>query len=118
MQDPTRLGAIERTKDERDFDLGSVAAPVTIPTTLNVDLSWLTTNFQGETPTCGAHAAAHFQAILEHQIDSTIKQRYSPRYLWTKIKQIDGLPLDAGTDMRSIFKALQNNGADDFEPLE
>jgi hypothetical protein len=112
------LGALERKPDNRDILLGAVQAPVSIPASYIPDVSWLKRNYQGQTPTCGAHAASHFQAILEHNIDPAAIQRYSPRYLWTKIKQIDGFALDAGTDMRSIFKVLQNAGADDFEPLE
>lgn len=115
---PNNLGAIERQKDSRDILLGSVQAPVTIPATYLPDMSWMKRNYQAQTPTCGAHAASHLQAILEHANTPTANQRYSPRYLWTKIKQIDGFPLDAGTDMRSILKVLQNTGADDFEPLE
>jgi hypothetical protein len=118
MQDRTKLGALERRKDGRDILLGSVQAPAAIPATFIPDISWLKRNFQGETPTCGAHALSHFQAILEHAAAPTISQRYTPRFSWIEIKLIDGFPLEAGTDMRSMFKAAQNNGADDFEPLE
>lgn len=37
-------------------------------------------------------------------------QDLSPKYLWKQIKLIDGYALDAGTDMRSIMKSLQNVG--------
>jgi hypothetical protein len=115
---PINLGAIERPKDERDFLLGAIQAPITIPAQYIPDISWLTQNWQSQIPACGSHAGSHFQAILEHQLTPTVNQRYTPRYLWIRIKQIDGFPLESGTDMRSIFKTLQNNGADDFEPLE
>ena len=118
MQDRTKLGALERPKDSRDILLGSVQAPADIPATFIPDISWLVRNYQGETPTCGAHALSHFQAILEHADAPTINQRYTPRFSWIEIKLIDGFPLEAGTDMRSMFKAAQNNGADDFQPLE
>lgn len=62
-----------------------------------------TTYWQGKMPACGAHAGAYLKTIQD-------KGEYSPRYLWIQIKQIDGYPLDAGTDMRSIFKALQKKG--------
>jgi hypothetical protein len=112
------LGAIERPVDNRDILLGSVQAPASIPASFIPDITWLKRNFQGQTPYCGAHASSHFQAILEHALTPTASQRYTPRYAWTKIKQIDGFPLSAGTDMRSIFKSLTTDGADDFEPLE
>jgi len=111
-------GAIERPKDERDFLLGSVQAPVSIPASYIPDVSWLVRNYQGQTPCCSAHAYSHFQAILEHQITPTVNQRYTPRFSWIEIKQIDGYPLESGTDMRSIFKVAQATGTNDFEPLE
>lgn len=112
------LGAIERPSDDRDFLLGSVQAPIQIPDSYIPDIAWFQPNYQGETPACGAHAASHLQAILEHQLSPNDTQHYTPRYIWTRIKQIDGFPLADGTDMRSILKTLQNKGAADFEPLE
>ncbi len=115
---PRNLGGVERKPDSRDFLLGSIQAPVSIPPSFAPDISWLVPNWQGELPACGAHAASHLQAILEHQNTPATAQRYTPRYSWIKIKQIDGFPLEDGTDMRSIFKSLTNDGANDFEPLE
>jgi hypothetical protein len=123
MQDPTKLGAIERPKDHRDILLGSVQAPVTIPETQPIDLSWLVRNYQGETSFCGEHAGTHFKAILDHDELPPVSERYTPRYGAIKLKTptspvCDGYAPDAGTDMRSIFKWLQTLGADTFEPLE
>jgi hypothetical protein len=115
---PKNLGALERTPDSRDILLGSVQAPVEIPASFIPDMSWLVRNYQGSTPCCGAHASSHFQAILEHALTPGGNPRYTPRFSWIKIKAIDGYPLTAGTDMRSIFKSLTTDGADDFEPLE
>ena len=115
---PKNLGALERKPDPRDILLGSVQAPVTIPSSFIPDISWLVRNYQGQTPSCGAHASSHFQAILEHALAPGVNQRYTPRFSWIKIKTIDGYPLEDGTDMRSIFKSLTDDGADDFEPLE
>lgn len=112
------LGAIERKLDPRDLLLGSVAAPAEIPSFYLPDNSWLIRNFQGQTPYCGAHALSHFKAIMDHNENPAVNQRLTPRFIWNKVKQIDGAPLEAGTDMRSLFKVLQNIGADDFEPLE
>jgi hypothetical protein len=118
---PRNLGAIERPKDPRDILLGSVQAPVQIPTTMNVDLSWLQRNYQGQTPFCGEHAGAHLMAILDHYAGFT--NRYTPRYGTAKLKSpsssvYDGFAIDAGTSMTAIFKWLQKIGADVYEPLE
>jgi hypothetical protein len=118
---PVNLGAIERPRDPRDILLGSVQAPVSIPTTMHVDLSWLKRNFQGQTAFCGEHAATHLVALLDYYAGST--NRYSPRYGTAKLKSpaspvYDGFPISAGTTMTAIFKMLQKVGADVYEPLE
>lgn len=117
--DYSKLGARERPKDERDFLLGAIQHPVSIPSSFLPDNSWLVRHFQGLLPTCGAHASSHFKALLDkaERPDLGTSPNYSPRFSWIKIKQVDGFPLDAGTDMRSIFKSQQNDGMDDFEPL-
>lgn len=71
---------------------------------------------------CGEHAGTHFKAILDFVLISQ-KERKNPRYGSIKLKDpkspvYDGYAIDAGTDMRSIFKWLKTVGADDFEPLE
>jgi hypothetical protein len=123
MQDPTKLGALERPKDERDILLGSVQAPVSIPATFIPDLSWLVRNYQGETTFCGEHAATHLKAILDYDPAASVAPHYTPRYGAIKLKTpgspvCDGYAPDAGTDMRSLFKWLEVLGADTFEPLE
>ena len=118
MDQIINLGALERPKDDRDLLLGSVAAPVEIPATFLPDNTWLQRNFQGQTPYCGPHALSHLKAILERNENPLSVPRLTPRYLWIRVKQIDGQPLEAGTDMRSLFKVLQQWGADDYEPLE
>lgn len=122
MQDPTKLGALERKPDARDILLGSVQAPASIPATFIPDMSWFVRNYQGETTFCGEHAATHLKAILDHD-PASIAPRYTPRYGAIKLKTpsspvYDGFAPDAGTDMRSIFKWLETFGADAFEPLE
>jgi hypothetical protein len=117
------LGALQRPKDSRDILLGTVQAPVSIPTSFVPDMTWFQRNYQGTTPFCGEHAGTHFQAILDHYQDSTVNQRYSPRYGTIKLKTpassvYDGFAIDAGTSLQAIFKWLQKVGADSFEPLE
>jgi len=116
------LGGLERPQDERDLILGG-AAPVSIPANFLVDYSsWFQRNFQGQTAFCGEHAGTHFKVILDFYAMNA-QERKSPRYGVIKMKTpsspvYDGYPIDAGTDMRAIFKWLKEVGADDFEPLE
>lgn len=114
----TALGAIPRPRDDRDILLGAVQAPVSIPASYLPDNTWLVRNFQGQTPTCGAHASSHFKPILDRIQNPSVAPHYTPRFSWIRIKAVDGFPLTAGTDMRSIFKSQQNDGMDDYEPLE
>jgi hypothetical protein len=121
--DYTRLGAIERPKDERDVLLGSVQAPISLPAEFLPDNTWLQRNYQGETAFCGEHAASHFLAILKRNLNAQVAQRFTPRYGVIKLKTpsspvYDGFPVDAGTTMTAIFKWLQKIGGDDFAPLE
>src|ERR1700690_1906126 len=104
MDQPTKnLGGLPRPNDDRDLLLGSVAAPVEIPAMFLPDNTWLQRNYQGQTPYCGAHALSHLKAILERNENPLSVPHYTPRYLWIRVKQIDGAPLESGTDMRSLF---------------
>lgn len=122
--DFSKLGAVERPKDERDIQLGTIQAPITIPVEYKTDISWLQRNFQGQQPACGPHSGSHLKAVLDFVITSgTSRNRYTPRYGWIKLKAPgspvnDGYQITDGTDMRSIFKWLQKIGANSFEPLE
>lgn len=109
------LGGQSRPLDLRDIKLGAVQPPVEIPTSYATDISWLEAIWQDGTPSCGAHAWAHLKAILDHF--DTGKQKYSPRWSWLKIKEIDGHPLEVGTDMRSIFRTGSERGACDYNLL-
>lgn len=109
-----KLGAIERKLDLRDIKLGKVQAPVIIPEEYMPDHSFLPTYYQNGYPTCGAFAGRYYKTVKEHyENNSSIK--FSGRFLWRMIKNIDNFPLEDGTDMRSIFKALRSKGiCDDF----
>lgn len=114
------LGAIERTPDVRDLQLGSALIPQAIPSVFKQDISWLKRNYQGSTPACGPHAASHLKAIMDHALG--VDSRYTPRYPWIKLKDPaspvnDGYAVLDGTDMRSIFKAMSKVGMDVFDPL-
>ncbi len=95
------LGAIIRTKDGRDYKPQALGMGAPYPDTFTSPVP--TIYMQGAYGTCGAHAGSALMNALKGI--ST-----SPKYLWKRIKQIDGFPLESGTDMRSIFKALQNWG--------
>lgn len=119
---PEVLGAIPRPHDTRDLPLGAAQVPVARPPVFVQDISWFKRNYQGHTAFCGEHAGSHLKAILDFAVLSN-QGRKNPRYGSIKLKDpkspvYDGFGLDAGTDMRSIFKWLQKIGADDFEPLE
>ncbi len=106
--DTTRvLGAIERPKDERDWRLGAIQAPVQLPLSYLPanSLGWYPKYYQAQLPTCGANAGAYYQGVA---LPTNVP--LSPRELWREIKNIDNFPLSVGTDMRSIFKALCNQG--------
>jgi hypothetical protein len=119
------LGGLERPADERDLILGGAVAPAQIPTSFLPDYSsWFKRNFQGQTEFCGQHAGTHFKAILDFNASNgATQERKSPRFGVIEMKTpgspvSDGYPITAGTDMRAIFKWLQQVGAADFEPLE
>lgn len=102
---PFGHGAAVRTPDRRDFQVGHSQAPVALPTVYLPNRSNIPVKMQGKFGTCGGHAGAMFESMIEN-LD------LSPKYLWKQTKKIYGSPLteDTGVDMRSIFKALQNTG--------
>jgi len=94
-------GAIEKEPTEQDVLLGSFTQSsrpdVYMPDFLGI------IEMQGKRPACGAHSGQSLKQVLSNF-------RGSPRFLWNKIKQIDGYGASAGTDMLSIMKSLKNNG--------
>lgn len=72
--------------------------------------------YQGQRPACGAHAGTWLKVVLDRQGGNPAANE-TPRYTWINIKR-DGSSPSEGTDMASIFKALQTYGGDTFEPLE
>lgn len=110
------LGARERTPDPRDFPLGAVTPSDSIPTVFMQDWSKIDVDMQAKIPACGSHAGSFLKNVQE-TIESGQVQRKSPRYLWDKIKLIDGFALEDGTDMLSIFKTLKSVGVCDLSLL-
>ena len=94
--------AVPRPRDDRDwkgesFLLTGGVAPVP-PITLD-DYIYM----QSQQPACGGHAGA---SVMNDESGVVT----SPEGLWDFIKQIDNLPPEDGTDIRSIFKAMQAKG--------
>lgn len=111
----TELGGQPRPVDGRDIQLGAVQAPVSIPASYNQTQAWsLPIEYQGQQPACGAHAGTFLKEILDAYYTPG---HYSPRFTWADIKTFDGFPIDAGTDMRSIFKSVKGTGTLDFPLL-
>ena len=111
MQTPA-FGAVERTPDPRDFQLATIATPNPIPLVFMQDWSKLAVEMQSQIPACGSHGGSFLKDIQETLQNGTA-QRKSPMYLWKKIKLIDGIAPESGTDMLSIFKALKESGVCD-----
>jgi hypothetical protein len=118
MNPEVTLGAVERPLDLRDIDLGQVQAPVPRPAVFIEDVSHLPTYYQGQQPACGPHAASWFKARKDSRENNATysynPSSYSPEFGWKEVKTFDGYPLDSGTDMRSLFKWLQNIGPCDI----
>lgn len=106
---PLGFGGIERTVDERDFQLGSYQIPGQIPPAFIQSVSDIPVFYQGTYGTCGAHAGSFFDSKLQSD-RQRITRILSPKFLWAMIKQIDGFSLEEGTDMRSIFRSLIMTG--------
>lgn len=103
------LGAIDKSPDSRDISLGAITSPTYTfaPTFTNVSAFNAPVEYQGQQPACGAHSGSKLEGLYR-------SERYSPRFTWANIKSFDNLPLEVGTDMRSIFKSLKNTGCLDF----
>jgi hypothetical protein len=103
MDAPFGFGANPRPADNRDYRLGLAGAPAKRPAVYMPDYSQLPVKYQGKYGTCGGHAGSALVSFLDI-LD------LSPKFLWKQIRLIDKKAGDEGTDMRSIFKALQNVG--------
>ncbi len=103
------LGGRPREKDKRDYRPESLGTATPYPDTFSSPVP--TIYMQGKYGTCGAHAGAQLANVL-FNITS------SPKFLWKIIKTLDGFGLNDGTDIRSIFKALQQSGICDLSLLD
>lgn len=99
---PFGVGAIEKEQSPTDFELGAISLPIEIPKVYLPE--WKSEiQMQSKQPTCGANSGT---ALKNSQDDFD----GSFSYLWKKIKSIDVYPVDSGTSMDFIFKALAGFG--------
>lgn len=110
----TELGGKERPTDDRDLKLGAATAiTYNFPATLTNASAWSApVEYQGQQPACGSHSGAKASDLIKGGLIHS-----TPRFTWNDIKSFDGLPIDVGTDMRSIFKSLTISGTLDFPVL-
>lgn len=110
------LGGTQRPEDVRDFPLGVVQAPVDHPPVFMQNVAPVAILSQLKTPSCGAHAGNYLK-MYEKYVELGMPQStvsFSPRFLWTQIRALDGAKPDDGSNMRTIFKALQTKGTCDL----
>lgn len=99
METPIGLGGNRRPYDPLDYTLTAYAGtPIARPDTYSslIQMTYMQSRFG----TCGSHAGAEVASII-------FGLPLSPKFLWKIIKTIDSYGLNSGTDIRSIFKALQ-----------
>lgn len=113
----TNLGGLPRTPSLTEHIVGSASSGYTFPPELmNATAFDAPIYYQGQRPACGAHAGTWLKTLLDIQ-DGNSSAKETPRYTWINIKR-DGSSPSEGTDMHTIFNALQTYGGDTFEPLE
>ncbi len=106
------LGGQDKPLDVRDVQLGKGTAPIyNFPPSLTNFGAWhAPVEYQQQTPSCGAHSGSSLKTI-----DDSL--RYTPRFTWANIKSFDGMPIEWGTDIRSIFKSITKTGTLEFPLL-
>lgn len=103
------FGALVVDQDPRDYPLHKLGADVVVPAIYRPDYSNVPVYMQGKQPACGAHGGSTLNIITQKENGD-----YSPRFLWSEIKKIDGYPLEVGTDLYSVLKTLKDIGTCDF----
>ncbi len=103
-------GGKDKPYDGNDILLGAAGLPVyTHPAKIHNAEAWASpVEYQQDQPACGAHSGSKAKGLA-------LGKRFSPRFNWGDIKTFDGFPIDAGTDIRSIFKSITKSGALAFE---
>ena len=113
LENPFACGAIEREPTASDIAIGAVTPQQAIPPTYMVDGYGIEIENQGQQPACGAHAGYEVASIFK-TVERKSVFHGSPKYLWDRIKMIDGYAPKDGTDMPSIMKTLATYGICDI----
>lgn len=104
------LGCLKDPADRRDLPMRMVLPRVTVPLRVDYTDRMSPVRDQGEEGTCVAFAAAvgvkEYQELAEHRKPIEL----SPRYLYHRCKQIDGVPDEEGTFPRVAMKVLARQG--------
>ena len=95
--------------DPRDWIYSKLKAPVPLPPSFCWELTPQPPRNQGDWGTCGGHAAAQAKEIYTFHNRNKKVMRYSPRFVYTMAKKIDGTAGD-GVSMRAVIKALCDYG--------
>lgn len=100
-------GYIPDVRDARDY-LAMAAVPVE-PATVMYDMFMLPPRNQGSEGTCVSFAGSGLKEFYDNrQRNST--DYFSPRYLYSMCKRLDGIPNEEGTYPRIAMKVMQDYG--------
>lgn len=102
-------GAKLNEKDYRDIPLAKVQAPVAVPAKHITDISKIPVLNQREIGACVGHAIATALTYINYQETKQIEY-LSPRFIYALAKQLDGNPLNEGTQPRLGAKVTTDNG--------
>lgn len=103
-------GVIKDPADPRDWLYSQVRAPVPLPKKFRWNLTDLPVRDQGNWGTCAGHAGAQCKELYTWNKRQK-SMRYSPRFLYTLAKKLDGTPLsEDGVTLRSLAKVMVEHG--------
>jgi len=104
------LGCFKDPKDARDIPMGLVLPAITVPLSFDFTKSMSPVRNQGKEGTCVAFASV--VGVKEFQDKKEYRKliQLSPRYLYSRCKQFDGIPDEDGTFPRIAMKVLLNYG--------
>jgi peptidoglycan hydrolase-like protein with peptidoglycan-binding domain len=116
MNQKLGTGGIHVEYKDGTYDLSKVGAGVPIPATFMPEGFYPTVDldFQSQEPACGPFAGSYMKS-LKMNLAGVPNSHRSPQYLATTTKQIDGFPVDAGTDIYSLLTAMVKPGVCSFE---
>ncbi len=97
-------GVIPSPPDERDYPVSAILPRVTLPEAVRLDKKILSIRNQGFFPTCvGKSGAGIMSAGFKHELSSI--------FVYSKCKEMDGIPHLPGTYPRVAMKVMQKYGA-------